>query len=37
MLVAAKEIGSKRATVQAFKKYGTKLGTIKALLIFGIL
>lgn len=37
LLVTSKQIGEKKATVEALKKYGAKVGTIKAALLFGIL
>ncbi len=37
LLVNSREIASKQATVEAFKQIGTKLGTLKTLIIFGIL
>lgn len=37
LLVNSREIASKQATVEAFKKVGTKIGTIKTLMLFGIL
>ena len=37
LLVNSREISSKQATVDAFKKVGTKLGTLKTLILFGIL
>jgi hypothetical protein len=37
LLVTAKQIGEKRATVDAFKKFGSKVATIKTALLFGIL
>jgi hypothetical protein len=37
LLVNSREIASKQATVDTFKKVGTKIGTLKTLIAFGIL
>ncbi len=37
LLVTSKQIGEKKATIDTMKKYGMKVGSIKALLLFGIL
>ena len=37
LLVTSKELAKKKATVDMFKKAGTRIGTLKTLILFGIL